>query len=152
MPPAPVQWLIEGLCSATANVVITGQYKTGKTKMMVASLISALADGEDFLGVHKVHVPEGGAVVGHWNLEMSALDLIDKYMRPVGYKNPDNIHLANWQGYRLNILTEPGMAHAVEWLKERAIQVWTIDSWSALCRMCGVDPNNGSEVSMLRLR
>jgi hypothetical protein len=148
-PPAPVQWLIDGLCSAEANVVIPGQYKSGKTKLMMASLVTALADNEPFLGSRAVHVPEGGAVVGHWNLEMSALDLIDKYMRPAGFKNPHNVHLANWRGYRLNILTDPGKTAAVEWLKSRGVQVWTLDSWTALCRMCGVDTNSGSEVSML---
>jgi hypothetical protein len=149
LPPAPVQYLIDGLASATANVVITGQYKSGKTHLMVATLITALADNEPFLGAKEVHVPEGGAVVGHWNLEMSALDLIDKYMRPAGYKNTHNVHLANWQGYRLNIMTVPGKQAAVEWLKSRGVQVWTIDSWSALCRMCGVDPNDNKEVSDL---
>lgn len=149
MPPAPVQYLIDGLCSATATVVITGQYKSGKTHLMVSSLISALVDGEPFLGAKQVHVPEGGVILGHWNLEMSALDLVDKYMRPVGYQHPENVHLANWQGYRLNILTSLGKAAAVEWLKSRQCNVWTIDSWSALCRMCGVDPNDNKEVGDL---
>lgn len=149
-PPAPVQWLIEGMCSADATVVIAGQYKTGKTKLMVASLISSLVDAEPFLGVKAVHVPEGGAKVGHWNLEMSALDLIDKYMRPVQYKNPHNVKIANWRGYAVNILTEPGKAEAIEWLAGQ--DVWTIDSWTALCRMCGVDPNSGTEVGQLLLR
>lgn len=149
-PPAPVQWLIDGMCSADATVVIAGQYKTGKTKLMVASLISSLVDGEPFLGVKQVFVPEGGAKVGHWNLEMSALDLIDKYMRPVGYQNPQNIKIANWRGYSVNILTEPGKQEAIAWLS--GMDVWTIDSWTALCRMCGVDPNSGTEVGKLLLR
>lgn len=149
MPPAPVQYLIDGLVSATGTVVITGQYKSGKTHLMVASLLTSLADDEPFLGARAVHVPAGGAVCGHWNLEMSALDLIDKYMRPAQYKNPENVHVANWQGYRLNILTVPGKAAAVEWLKSRRVNVWTIDSWSALCRMCGVDPNDNKEVGDL---
>jgi hypothetical protein len=149
VPPEPVQWLINGLCSAEANVVIAGQYKSGKTKLMLASLIKALVDDEQFLGAYDVQVPNGGAIVGHWNLEMSALDVIDKYMRPVGYTNTHNVHIANWRGYRLNILTEPGKDAAVEWLKSRNVQVWTLDSWTALCRMCGVDPNSGVEASSL---
>lgn len=148
-PAAPVQYLIDGLCSAQGNVVIAGQYKSGKTKLMMASLVSSLVDGEPFLGAYEVHVPEGGAVVGHWNLEMSRLDLVDKYMRPAGVKNVANVHLAHWRGFKLNILTEPGRDHAVAWLKDREIQVWTIDSWTALCRMCGVDPNSGVEVGAL---
>ena len=148
-PPSPVQWLIEDMCSATATVVITGQFKTGKTKMMIASLISSLVDAEPFLGVKEVHVPEGGAVVGHWNLEMSRLDFVDKYARPVGIKNPHNVKLAHWRGYRVNILTEMGKTDAIDWLKSRQVNVWTIDSWTALCRMCGVDGNDGRDVSRI---
>lgn len=149
VPASLVQWLIQDMCSATATVVITGQFKTGKTKMMIASLISSLVDGEPFLGSKQMHVPEGGAVVGHWNLEMSRLDFVDKYARPVGIKNTHNLKLAHWRGYRVNILTEQGKADAVEWLKSRHCQVWTIDSWTALCRMCGVDGNEGKDVSRI---
>jgi hypothetical protein len=149
VPPAPQQYLIDGLVSAQGRVVIVGQYKTGKTYLMVCSLLTALADDEPFLGVYDVHVPEGGAVVGHWNLEMSELDLVDKYMRPAEFKNPGNVHLAHWQGYRVGLLTEPGQAAAIAWLKDREAKVWTIDSWSALCRSSGVDPNDGKDVGML---
>lgn len=148
-PPEPVQYLIDGLCSATGTVVITGQYKSGKTHLMISSLIRSLADNEPFLGVKQIWVPDEGAVVGHWNLEMSRLDLVDKYARPAGFKNPHNVKLAHWQGYRLNILSALGKAAAVEWLKTRSVKVWTIDSWSALCRMAGVDPNDNKEVGDL---
>lgn len=148
-PPDPMQYLIQDMCSAQGVVVITGQYKSGKTHLMTASLITALADNEPFLGVKEVFVPEGGAVVGHWNLEMSRVDLVDKYMRPALFKNPQNVKLAHWQGYRLNILTPLGKKAAVEWLRSREVLVWTIDSWSALCRMCGVDPNDNKEVAEL---
>lgn len=148
-PAAPIQYMIDGLVSATGTVVITGQYKSGKTHLLVASLLTSLADNEPFLGSKQVYVPEGGAVCGHWNLEMSQLDIIDKYMRPAKFKNPHNVHVANWQGYRLNILTPLGRQAAVEWLKSRGVIAWTIDSWSALCRMCGVDPNDNKEVGDL---
>lgn len=149
MPPDPMQYLIEDLCSAQGIVVVTGQYKTGKTHLVVASLLTSLANNEPFLGIKDVFVPEGGAICGHWNLEMSTTDLVDKYMRPAGFKHPANVFLANWQGYRLNILTEPGKLAAIEWLTTRSIQVWTIDSWSALCHMCGVDPNDNKDVGDL---
>jgi len=149
MPSAPVQYLVQDMASEGALVVIVGQYKTGKTKLMVSSLITSLTNGEPFLGSYEVHVPPTGAVVGHWNLEMSRIDLVDKYMRPAGYDRPDNVHLAHWQGYRVNLLTGPGKAMAVEWLTTRKCEVWTIDSWSALCRTCGIDPNDGAMVGQL---
>lgn len=148
-PPAPQQYLIQDMCSAEGFVVIAGQYKTGKTFLMANSLLTALADNEPFLGIKDVFVPDGGAVCGHWNLEMTALDLIDKYMRKAQFKNPHNVHVANWQGYGVNLLTEPGKRMAIEWLTTRRVQVWTIDSWSALCRTSGVDPNDGGQVGAL---
>jgi hypothetical protein len=145
-PPDPVQWLIEGLATPEANVIITGQYKSGKTAIMVASLISALADGHDFLGRFPVHTPDGkGVVVGHWNLEMGRTDLLDKYMRNAGIKNTDNVKLAHWRGQNVNIRTEPGKNTAVHWLKTRGVQVWTIDSWAQLARMAGINTNDNDE-------
>lgn len=149
VPAAPVQWLVEGLASAEANIIITGQYKAGKTMLMVASLIPALADGHQFLGRFDVHVPDGGIVVGHWNLEMSKTDLIDKYMRPVGIQNVDNVKLAHWRGQSVNLLTEPGKETAINWLKSRGVQVWTIDSWAQIARMAGINTNDNDEVYAL---
>lgn len=144
-PPDPVQWLIDGLASPESNVIITGQYKTGKTALMVASLIPALADGHDFLGRFAVDVPEGGLVVGHWNLEMGRSDLMDKYMRNAGIKNTENVKIAHWRGQNVNLLTEPGKDTAVQWLKSRGVRVWTIDSWAQIARMAGVNTNDNDE-------
>jgi hypothetical protein len=149
-PPSPTQYLVQDLASEGALVVIVGQYKSGKTKLMVCSLISSLVEGKPFLD--KFETPEEGVIVGHWNLEMSKLDLIDKYMRPVNIAEKEHrqrVQIAHWQGYRVNILTEPGKKDAIEWLTTRRVQVWTIDSWSALCRTCGVDPNDGAAVGEL---
>jgi AAA domain-containing protein len=148
-PPDPVQWLIDGMASAQSNIILTGQYKTGKTALMLGSLIPALVDDEPFLGKFAVSVPKGGAVVGHWNLEMSPVDIIDKYMRPVGIRNTHNVHIAHWRGYGLNILTDPGKQTAVEWLTSRGVNVWTIDSYAQLARMAGINSNDNDEVYAL---
>ncbi|MET0414426.1 MAG: hypothetical protein ABW022_00190, partial [Actinoplanes sp.] len=87
--------------------------------------------------------------VGHWNLEMSKLDILDKYIRPVGIENTDAVHLAHWRGYSLNILTDPGKDDAVHWLKSRGVNVWTIDSYAQLARMAGVNTNDNDEVYAL---
>lgn len=148
-PADPVQWLVEGMASADANVIITGQYKTGKTALMVASLIPALVDNEPFLGEYAVTVPDGGAILGHWNLEMPRGDLVDKYMRSVGIKNVHNVKLAHLRGHSVNLLTEPGKEWAVEWLSTRQVQVWTIDSYAQLARMAGINSNDNDEVYAL---
>lgn len=154
-PPKPVPHLIggpegeKGLAGAKHNVVLTAQYKYGKTKFVMGAVASALCDGEDFLGHFPVNVPEGGAVVGHWNCEMDPDEMLDDYIRPVGIKNTDNLHVANLRGYRINILTDLGRSWAVEWLKERRVRVWTIDSFARLARMSGVSEKDNDEVMSL---
>lgn len=154
-PAAPVQWLIEGMASADSNVIITGQYKTGKTALMVASLIPSLVDGKDFLNHFAVHVPKGGAMIHHWNLEMSRTDLVDKYMRNTGIVNRKNVSLWHGRGHTLNILTEPGKQDAINALCTDTAgnfheggwaDVWTIDSYAQLARMAGVNTNDNDEV------
>jgi hypothetical protein len=80
---------------------------------------------------------------------MSKTDLVDKYMRNVGITNIDNVYLAHWRGYNVNILTDPGKDTAVNWLKTRGVQVWTIDSYAQLARMAGINSNDNDEVYAL---
>lgn len=143
-PPEKAKFLIEGLAGIKHNVVITAQYKVGKTAFTVASLARALCDGTPFLD--QFPVPTEGRVVGHWNCEMEGFELLDDYMRPAGFNHPERMHVANLRGYGVNILTPLGKAWAVSWLKERQVQVWTIDSLARLLRMAGVKEKENDEV------
>lgn len=143
-PPEEQKYLIDGLAGIKHNVVITAQYKTGKTALVLGSLAKSLCDGTAFLGHFRV--PTVGMVVGHWNCEMEGFELLDDYIRPAGFENPHNLHVANLRGYGVNILTEIGKAWAVEWLRSRNVQVWTIDSLARLLRMCGVKEQDNHEV------
>lgn len=150
-PAEPMPYLIGprvtgelGLAGAKHNVIITAQYKTGKTTFLVGSLIQSLADGQPFLG--QFPVPEAGVVVGHWNCEMESQELIDQYIRPVGITNVDNLKGLNLRGYGVNILTPVGKAWTVAWLKDRKVKVWTIDSLARLARMAGVSEKDNEEM------
>jgi hypothetical protein len=143
-PPTPMPYLIDGIAGAKHNIVITAQYKTGKTAFTVASLAQSLCDGTKFLG--KFAVPTEGRVVGHWNCEMEGDELLDDYVRPAGYKHPERLHVANLRGYAVNILSPMGKAWTVEWLKSRRVQVWTIDSLARLLKMAGVKEKENDEV------
>lgn len=147
-PPQPIPHLIQGLAGAKHNVVITAQYKTGKTAFTMGSLASALCDGEDFLDQFPVTV-EGGTIVGHWNCEMDPHEMLDDYIRPVGIQNTDNLHVANLRGHRVNILTTMGRQWAINWLITRDVKVWTIDSFARLARMAGVSEKDNDEVMSL---
>lgn len=148
-PPEPEPFLIQGLAPARGNIVLTAQYKSGKTDLVMGSLNRALADGVPFLDKFEVHVPEGGIKVGHWNIEMDEAFLIDEYIRPSGYQNTDNLVIASLRGYRVNILSEVGRGWTVNWLKTNAVKVWTIDSIAQLARMAGVNENDNKEMGAL---
>lgn len=150
-PPQRMKYLIgpmtegeRGIAGVKHNVVITAQYKTGKTALVLASLARALCDGESFLDAFET--PAGGVVVGHWNCEMEGDELFEDYIACAGFENPDNLKIANLRGYGVNILTAEGKAWTVEWLRSRDVKVWTIDSLARLLRMCGVKEKENDEV------
>jgi hypothetical protein len=158
-PPQPTPYLIHGLAGAKHNVVITAQYKTGKTAFTVGSLVQAIADGTPFLNEFQVNVPKEGAVVGHWNCEMDDYELMDDYIRPVGFSNIDNLRVWGLRGHRVNILTPLGKQDAIDWLRgdiadrdgntPPPVKVWTIDSLARLARMAGVKEKENDEMLSL---
>lgn len=145
-PPRPIPLAIDHMAGAKHNVVITAQYKTGKTKFVMSSLARSFTDGVDFLDRFPVNVPQGGVVVGHWNCEMDAHEILDDYIRPAGYDHTANLVVANLRGYRVNLLTAMGRQWAVEWLRSRGVKVWTIDSLARLARMAGVSEKDNDEM------
>lgn len=158
-PPQPTPYIIDGLAGAKHNVVITAQYKTGKTAFVLGTLAQALCDGTEFLGEFKVNGPHQGTMVGHWNCEMDPTELLDDYLRPVGYANPDNLRVWNLRGYSVNLLTPLGREEAVKWLMGKIpkpdgtfpppVKVWTIDSLARLARMAGIAEKDNDEMLSL---
>ncbi len=143
-PPQPQQYLIEGVAGIKHNVLITAQYKAGKTKFIMASVAAALVDGQPFLG--SMAVPDEGRNVGHWNCEMDPDEMLDGYIRPVGIENTDRLTVANLRGYGIDITSQYGKAWAVTWLRDHNVQVWTIDSLARLLMMAGVKEKDNDDV------
>jgi hypothetical protein len=143
-PPPPMRYLIEGMAGAKHNIVLTAQYKTGKTTFLLASLARALVDGEPFLGTFAT--PEAGVVVGHWNLEMDPEEIEGDYVLPAGIINNDNLIMWHGRGWPMNIRSGKGKAWTIDWLREHNVQVWTIDSIARLARMAGVNENDNVEM------
>ena len=152
-PPQPTPYLIDGLAGAKHNVIITAQYKTGKTAFTMGTLAQSIADGTPFLGEFEVNGPKEGTVVGHWNCEMDDNELMDDYIRPVGFTNVGTLRVWGLRGHNVNILTYLGKRDAVDWLKgstpDEAVKVWTIDSLARLARMAGVSEKDNDEMMSL---
>lgn len=139
-------YLIHGLAGAKHNVLVTAEYKTGKTAFMLATVAKALCDAEPFAGDDARVVPAEGRIVGHWNCEVEDAELLDDYVRPMGLNHPERLHVANLRGYSVNVTTPLGKAWAVEWLKLRGVQVWMVDSLARLLQMAGVAEKDNDEV------
>lgn len=162
-PPPPAQHLIgippggkRGMCGVKHNVIITAQFKTGKTKFTIASIARSLADGVDFLDHVPVNVPEGGMVVGHWNCEMDPDEMAADYVIPAGIENTHNLRGVDLRGTPMDILSSMGKAWAIRWLKGEIadqdgnypppVKVWTIDSLARLARMAKVSEKDNDEM------
>lgn len=143
-PPDRRKYIVDTLAGAKHNVVITAQYKVGKTSFVTASLAKALVDGEKFLG--QFTVPSNGCVVGHWNCEMEGDELLEDYLQPASFNHPDRLHVANLRGYGVNITSTVGKAWAVSWLRDRGVQVWCVDSLARLLHMAGVKEKDNDDV------
>ena len=142
-PPRKRKYLIEGIAGAKHNVVIAGQYKTGKT-LFVCNIIRSLADGTPFLDRFDVHMPNGH--IGFWSIEMDREELIDDYLRPQGIEHTTRVDILHLQGERMNLLSQVGRAWTIEWLKRHHVKVWIIDSLARISRMAGVDENDNGAV------
>lgn len=152
-PPPPGQYLIgippggkKGLAGAKHNVIITAQFKTGKTKFVIATIAKALCDAQPFMDTVPVHTPEGGVKVGHWNCEMDPDEMASEYVIPAGIENMHNLTGANLRGHRVNLLSPMGKQWAINWLRDRQVKVWTIDSLARLARMAGVSEKDNDEM------
>lgn len=153
-PPKEKTHLINGIAGANHNVLVTAQYKTGKTTMTVANLVRSICDGTKFLDEFTVNrLGSGGSgagtIVGHWNIEMDPDELLDDYIRPAEFKQPNNLYVANLRGYSVNLTSDRGKEWAVEWLSSRGVRVWTIDSLARIARMAGLNENDNGEMLTL---
>ncbi len=61
-PDTPDRYLIEGLAPVDARIMLSAQYKAGKTTL-VANLMRSLVDEEPFLGRFPVNTPARGVVL-----------------------------------------------------------------------------------------
>jgi hypothetical protein len=143
-PRPPVQFAVDTIAAVGQNITITGQYKAGKT-LFAVNLIRCLADAEPFLGEFKVPRMTNGDTVGFWSLEMSMQDL-DGYIDPIGLEAGHRLVVLSGRGYGVNLLTDVGKAWAINWLRDKGVVTWVIDSHARMCRMAGVDENDNGQV------
>jgi hypothetical protein len=126
MPEEPVTYRVERIIPTGANVVLTAQYKTGKTTM-VNHLVKCLADGDDFLG--KYPVQRLGGRVGIFNYEVGAAQY-RRWLRDVGIERTDHVSMLHLRGLRLPMLVSDVEDYVVDWLKRHEVEFWILDPYA----------------------
>lgn len=123
VPDEPVTYRIDGLLPSRGNVILTAQFKAGKTTMM-NTLLWSLADGHRFLGHFETVMPERR--IACWNYEVDAAQW-RRWVRDVQIENAERVTHLPLRGYRMPLRDPRVEAWAVEWLKRHEVEVWVID-------------------------
>lgn len=139
----PLEWMIYDLQPIESNVVLMGQYKTGKTTMIL-NLIRSLADGTPFLGRFNPNGMKGNIAV--WNYEMSPRQF-KAWMRKLNLLHPGRVVPLNLRGRTTPLINDAIQDWAIKWLAERGIKYWIIDPLARAMVGSVENENDNSQVA-----
>ena len=142
IPDEPTDFAIDQLLPHGGNVLLTAQFKAGKTTTL-NNLVRALADGEPFLDSFGVDPAPGRIAMLNYELDGAQYR---RWIRDVGIRNTDNVTILNLRGYRLPITTPAVEDWLVDYLTERNVGTIILDPFARAAT--GIDENSNSEVGM----
>jgi hypothetical protein len=142
IPDEPVVYTVDEVMPTGANVLLTAQYKTGKTTL-VNDLARSLADGHPFLDRFTINTPPGR--VGIFNYEVDARQY-RRWLRELNITNTDLITPLNLRGYRLPLISQWVEDWLVRWLSDHEIGVWIVDPFARAFVGSGQSENDNTEV------
>lgn len=142
LPDEDTEYLIQDVFPVDANVLLTAQYKTGKTTM-VLNLLRALADRTAFLGSLAVNL-EPGTRVTYLNYEVGE-GMIRKWFRTQGLTHPENVSLLNVRGHSLPVLRDHPRRQLVDYLKDTGARVLVVDPYARAFVGSGTDENDNMQ-------
>nr|WP_300338777.1 AAA family ATPase [Actinomyces sp.] len=142
LPDEDTEYLIQDVFPVDANVLLTAQYKTGKTTM-VLNLLRALADGTPFLGSLAVNLDPGTRVT-YLNYEVGE-GMIRKWFRAQGLAHPENVSLLNVRGHSLPVLRPHPRHQLVTYLKDTGARVLVVDPYARAFVGSGTDENDNMQ-------
>lgn len=142
LPDEPVTYLVDEIMPVGANVVLTAQFKAGKTTL-TNDLVRCLVDGVPFLGRYPTHLADGRVAL--WNYEVSA-GQYRRWLRDVSVVNPQRVSLLNLRGYTMPLKVSHVQDWVVSWLIEHKIRVWVVDPLARAFLGSGQSENDNSEM------
>jgi AAA domain-containing protein/bifunctional DNA primase/polymerase-like protein len=141
-----VTWRIEDLWQQGQTVLLTAQYKAGKTTMVI-NAIRSLVDGKPFLGQFVTTAATRGVYVV--NAEMTGRQF-RRWLREAGIENRDRVfamHVREAGTAAGDILDATSRELLIEELREADAQVLILDPLNPLLSAAGVDENASTEVA-----
>jgi hypothetical protein len=142
LPDNPTIYTVHDLMPVGANVLLTAQFKAGKTTM-VDHLMRCLADKEPFLGHYDVANLAGR--VAAWNYEVDE-GQYRRWLRELNIANDDRATILNLRGYRIPFTVPHVEDKIVAWLKDHDVQVWIIDPFARAFLGSGDSENDNTQV------
>jgi AAA domain/Bifunctional DNA primase/polymerase, N-terminal len=142
LPEEPITYLVDQVFPTGSNVLLTSQFKTGKTTL-VNHFTRCLADGEPFLGKHPVSQLAGRVALFNYEVDERQYRI---WLRSVGIVNADAVSVLNLRGYRLPVLVQSVEDWIVAWLESRGVQVWIVDPFARAFVGSGVSENDNTQV------
>jgi hypothetical protein len=143
--PQGAEWLIDGLLQDRGSVLLSAQYKSGKSTLAM-NVVHALTTGKPFLGTFQVPEP---LRVAYYDLELGFRTarkwLMDIQPDPTMATYTD----LKGRGAELDIRSESRFNAMVEQLRKDRIDVVVTDPISAVTAACGIDENGNAEVRPL---
>lgn len=140
-PDVPLVYTVAECMPQDANVLLTAQYKAGKTTM-INSLARCLIDGDDFL--RRFAIVHKGAIA-LWNYEVGSTQYA-RWLRDLGIQAVERVHVMNVRGFTMPIISDPICEWAAEWLRTREIETWMIDPFARAFTGNGESENSNSDV------
>ena len=135
-PPSPVRQVINRLLPEGISM-LAAQFKAGKTTFGI-DMASCLISGEDFLNYFEVDRIAGN--VGYWNMEVDESQMFEWQDRRVK-TGAGRFYTAHLRGRRMDLLHDLTAEWAVNWLKNRDVDVWFLDPMGRM-----LDEENSSAV------
>lgn len=136
--PEP-SFVVDQLLPESANLLISAQYKKGKTTCAL-NLVRSAADGDDLFGDFTVKRPKGR--IAWWNVELAERTAL-QWLGEMKVRSPLRVYPLHLRGYSVPLTLPAGRDWAVEWLRRNKIAWWVVDPFGALFEG---DENDNSQV------
>lgn len=138
--PPGAEFRIDGLLPAGGRLLVTAQYKAGKTTL-IGNLARSLLTGEDFLGRFPVKPLEGRVVV--LNYEVTG-EQFARWMNDIGVP-AERCYVINLRGRRNLLADEHGRRELAEQVRAQNGQVLIVDPFGRA--YTGASQNDAAEVT-----